>query len=505
MNPSPLIILFLLINSPNFLPSFHHQIHNSQFVYISFQPSSSMALAFTTTSTSASIAFSSSNSRTEQQGIQFSASNLQTLDRSFPSPAALNLSRKRSEAVKALNAEPKRNDSIVPSAATVFAPDVVEKAIEVEDIEKLAQDLEKASPLEIMDKALEKYGDDIAIAFSGAEDVALIEYAHLTGRPFRVFSLDTGRLNPETYKFFDTVEKHYGIRIEYMFPDAVEVQALVRTKGLFSFYEDGHQECCRVRKVRPLRRALKGLRAWITGQRKDQSPGTRSEVPVVQVDPVFEGMDGGSGSLVKWNPVANVAGNDIWNFLRTMEVPVNTLHAQGYISIGCEPCTRPVLPGQHEREGRWWWEDAKAKECGLHKGNLKEENVNGNGSVNGNASSDIFESQNIVNLSRPGIENLLKMEDRKDGWMVVLYAPWCPFCQAMEASYEELADKLAGSGVKVGKFRADGDQKTFAKQELQLGSFPTILFFPKHSSRPIKYASEKRDVDSLMAFINALR
>lgn len=463
-----------------------------------------MALAVTS---STSIAFSSSNSRTEQ-GVHFSSSNFQPSDRSFSSPTALNLSRKRSAAVKALNAEPKRNDSIVPSAATVFAPDVVDKAVEIEDLETLAQDLEKASPLEIMDKALEKYGNDIAIAFSGAEDVALIEYAHLTGRPFRVFSLDTGRLNPETYKFFDTVEKHYGIRIEYMFPDSVEVQALVRTKGLFSFYEDGHQECCRVRKVRPLRRALKGLRAWITGQRKDQSPGTRSEVPVVQVDPAFEGMDGGLGSLVKWNPVANVTGNDIWNFLRTMEVPVNSLHAQGYISIGCEPCTRSVLPGQHEREGRWWWEDAKAKECGLHKGNLKEENANGNGSVNGNGSSvaaDIFESQNIVNLSRPGIENLLKMEDRKDGWMVVLYAPWCPFCQAMEASFVELADKLAGSGVKVGKFRADGDQKAFAQQELQLGSFPTILFFPKHSSRPIKYPSEKRDVDSLMAFINALR
>lgn len=465
-----------------------------------------MALA-ATSSSSTSIAFSSSNSRTEQ-GVQFSSSNYQPSDRSFPSPAALNLSRRRSAAVKALNAEPKRNDSIVPSAATMFAPDVVHKAVEVEDIEKLAKDLENASPLEIMDKALEKYGNDIAIAFSGAEDVALIEYAHLTGRPFRVFSLDTGRLNPETYKFFDTVEKHYGIRIEYMFPDAVEVQGLVRTKGLFSFYEDGHQECCRVRKVRPLRRALKGLRAWITGQRKDQSPGTRSEVPVVQVDPAFEGLDGGSGSLVKWNPVANVAGNDIWNFLRTMDVPVNSLHAQGYISIGCEPCTRSVLPGQHEREGRWWWEDAKAKECGLHKGNLKEENVNGNGSVNSDRSavvSDIFESQNIVNLTRPGIENLLKMEDRKDAWMVVLYAPWCPFCQAMEASYIELGDKLAGSGVKVGKFNADGDQKAFAKQELQLGSYPTILFFPKHSSRPIKYPSEKRDVDSLMAFINALR
>lgn len=111
----------------------------------------------------------------------------------------------------------------------------------------------------------------------------MIEYAKLTGRPFRVFSLDTGRLDPETYEFFDKVEKHYDIRIEYMFPDAGEVQALVRTKGLFSFYEDGHQECCRVRKVRPLRRALSGLRAWITGQRKDQSPGTRASIPVVQV------------------------------------------------------------------------------------------------------------------------------------------------------------------------------------------------------------------------------
>ncbi|KAG9133609.1 hypothetical protein Leryth_023101 [Lithospermum erythrorhizon] len=387
-------------------------------------------------------------------------------------------------------------------------PNKVSERVEVEDYEKLAKKLENSSPLEIMDKALEMFGDDIAIAFSGAEDVALIEYARLTGRPFRVFSLDTGRLNPETYKYFDTVEKQYGIRIEYMFPDAVEVQALVRSKGP-SFYIA--PECCRVRKVRPLRRALKGLRAWITGQRKDQSPGTRSEIPVVQVDPVFEGLDGGVGSLVKWNPVANVDGKDVWSFLRAMNVPVNSLHAQGYISIGCEPCTRPVLPGQHEREGRWWWEDAKAKECGLHKGNIKEENVNGNGNgavqANGTATTipDIFDTPSIVNLSRAGIENLLKLENRKDSWIVVNYAPWCPFCQAMEGSYVELADKLAGSGVKVAKFRADGDQKAFAQQELQLGSFPTILFFPKHASRAVKYPSEQRDVDSLMAFVNALR
>ncbi|KAM1008888.1 hypothetical protein ACFX2J_005239 [Malus domestica] len=465
-----------------------------------------MALAVTSSS-SVSISGRTFTPSSEPKAPQLGC--IRVFDRSYGQiqSNAVTFSQRRSS-VKPVNAQPKRSESIVPSAATVFAPEVVEK-VEVEDYAQLAKELENASPLEIMDKALEKFGNDIAIAFSGAEDVALIEYAHLTGRPYRVFSLDTGRLNPETYQFFDTVEKHYGIRIEYMFPDAVEVQALVRTKGLFSFYEDGHQECCRVRKVRPLRRALKGLRAWITGQRKDQSPGTRSEIPVVQVDPVFEGLDGGAGSLVKWNPVANVEGHDIWNFLHAMNVPVNSLHSKGYISIGCEPCTRSVLPGQHEREGRWWWEDAKAKECGLHKGNIKQEGGGENGKAaqsNGAATeTDIFTSQNLVTLSRTGIENLAKLEDRKEPWIVVLYAPWCQFCQAMEASYVELADKLAGSGVKVGKFRADGEQKEFAQKELQLGSFPTILFFPKHSSQPIKYPTEKRDVNSLLAFVNALR
>ncbi|KAJ6853344.1 5'-adenylylsulfate reductase 3, chloroplastic-like isoform X1 [Iris pallida] len=410
--------------------------------------------------------------------------------------------RSRRWAVRAV--EPTR---MAPAAATAEPP------VAEADYEKLAAELERASPLEIMDRALDMFGDGIAIAFRvGAEDVALIEYAKLTGRPFRVFSLDTGRLNPETYKFFDTVEKRYDIHIEYMFPEADEVQALVRSKGLFSFYEDGHQECCRVRKVRPLRKALRGLKAWITGQRKDQSPGTRAHIPIVQVDPSFEGVGGGPGSLIKWNPVANVDGKDVWNFLRTMDVPVNSLHSQGYVSIGCEPCTRPILPGQHEREGRWWWEDAKAKECGLHKGNISQEaqkaGVNGNGttSINSvNGTHDIFESQAIVNLTRPGIENLLKLENRKEAWLVVLYAPWCRFCQAMEGSYIELAKKLSGSGIKVGKFQADGDRKPFAQQELQLGSFPTILFFPKHASRPIKYPSEKRDMDSLLEFISFLQ
>mmetsp|Transcript_13234 Transcript_13234/g.23776 ORF Transcript_13234/g.23776 Transcript_13234/m.23776 type:complete len:412 (-) Transcript_13234:228-1463(-) len=230
-----------------------------------------------------------------------------------------------------------------------------------------------ADPVEILDKALEVFGNDLAIAFSGAEDVSVIEYASRTGKPFRVFALDTGRLHPETYRYYAEVEKHYGIKIEYTFPDSGEVEALVNEKGLFSFYEDGHQECCRIRKVRPLRKKLGTLRAWVTGQRKDQSPGTRNEVPTSQLDPAFQGMN--NGPLIKFNPLANTTSFDVWAMLRIVEVPYNKLHEQGFISIGCEPCTKPVLPNQHEREGRWWWEEATQKECGLHKGNIGEDAV----------------------------------------------------------------------------------------------------------------------------------
>ncbi|KAH9539576.1 hypothetical protein CY35_15G064600 [Sphagnum magellanicum] len=378
------------------------------------------------------------------------------------------------------------NNRVIPisSAAAVALPDIagVLEEQEVVDIERLEEELNSASPFEIMDQALALFGTDIAIAFS----------------------LDTGRLNPETYRLFAEVEKRYNIRIEYMFPDAVEVEALVRAKGLFSFYEDGHQECCRIRKVRPLKRALKGLRAWITGQRKDQSPGTRANVPVVQVDPVFEGMDGGVGSLVKWNPLANVVGTAVWSFLRTMDVPVNALHSQGFVSIGCEPCTRPVMPGQHEREGRWWWEDAKAKECGLHNGN-----------VNGAASNaiseqmvevaDLFMSRSVSNLSRGEMETLVGKKKRSKSSLVVLYAPWCQFSQAMNDSFNAVAEKLCGPDLMVGKFRADREQKEFAQQALKLRTFPTILFFPKNSTQVIKYPSENRDIDALIAFVQAFQ
>mmetsp|Transcript_41569 Transcript_41569/g.67456 ORF Transcript_41569/g.67456 Transcript_41569/m.67456 type:complete len:330 (-) Transcript_41569:501-1490(-) len=250
-------------------------------------------------------------------------------------------------------------------------PSIRASAVETEeavDYQKLNDALLKVSPREVIEDALRRFGNDVAISFSGAEDVVLIEYASQTKLPFRVFSLDTGRLHPETYRFFDKVEKHYGIHIEYTFPESAEVEKLVREKGMFSFYEDGHQECCGIRKVRPLRKQLSGLKAWITGQRKDQSPGTRTSIPTVQVDPSFKGPDG--ADLIKYNPLAEVSSFEVWTTIRMLEVPYNELHEKGVISIGCEPCTKAILPSQHEREGRWWWEEATQKECGLHKGNI---------------------------------------------------------------------------------------------------------------------------------------
>ncbi len=236
------------------------------------------------------------------------------------------------------------------------------------DVDRLRDELQSSSPRRIIQQALELYGQDVAISFSGAEDVVLIEYAHQLGRPFRVFTLDTGRLHPETYRLFAAVEKKYGIQIEYCFPQTEPLQELVRRKGPFSFYDDGHKECCGVRKVEPLRRHLRTLRAWITGQRRDQSPGTRKDLPVVQWDTAFDGS--GDGSLLKWNPLAERSSAQVWQDIRAFDVPFNELHGKGYVSIGCEPCTRAVLPGQHEREGRWWWEESTKKECGLHHINV---------------------------------------------------------------------------------------------------------------------------------------
>jgi len=234
------------------------------------------------------------------------------------------------------------------------------------DIDTLRAGLEGQSPRAILKEALGRY-NNIAISFSGVEDVALIEMAHKLTDNLQVFTLDTGRLHAETYDFIERVRQHYGIRIEVLFPDAQEVQDLVGKKGLFSFYTDGHSECCGIRKVNPLRKKLATVDAWITGQRRDQSPGTRNEVPLVQLDTAFSTAD---KPLIKFNPLANWTSKEVWDYIRMTEAPYNALHEKGFISIGCQPCTRPVLPGQHEREGRWWWEEATHKECGLHAGNL---------------------------------------------------------------------------------------------------------------------------------------
>ena len=236
-------------------------------------------------------------------------------------------------------------------------------------IPEIAKSLAERHPIEVVQFALENYSDGIGISFSGAEDVVLVDLAAKVGGKFRVFSLDTGRLHPETYQFIDKVRQHYGIPVEIFFPQVAAVEKLVKEKGLFSFYQDGHKECCGVRKVEPLKRALGTLNAWVTGQRRDQSPSTRAQVAVVEVDPVFSTPE---RDLIKFNPLANWSSRQVWNYIRENNVPFNPLHERGFISIGCEPCTRAVLPGQHEREGRWWWEDQTKKECGLHSGNIEE-------------------------------------------------------------------------------------------------------------------------------------
>jgi len=232
------------------------------------------------------------------------------------------------------------------------------------DIDALARELERAHPQEILAHALEAYSPDLAVSFSGAEDVVLIDLAQRVGLPFRVFCLDTGRLHPETYRFIDQVRDHFKIEVELFYPQAEAVERLVREKGLFSFYRDGHSECCSIRKVEPLGRALAGARGYVTGQRQDQSPATRGLLPVVQLDEGRPGLDG--LPLVKFNPLSFWSSADVWQYITERGIPHNELHDRGFRSIGCEPCTMATNPAQHEREGRWWWEEATLRECGLH-------------------------------------------------------------------------------------------------------------------------------------------
>ena len=233
------------------------------------------------------------------------------------------------------------------------------------NLTELQLELSNLSPRDILKKAIANH-QNIALSFSGAEDVVLLDMLCKLSDSPNIFTLDTGRLHPETYQYLEKLRQHYKVQIAIFTPDHEQLQAFTLQKGLFSFYEDGHTECCGIRKIEPLKRALSQYDAWITGQRKDQSPNTRATIPTVQIDPVFKGKQ---DQLIKYNPLANWTSEDVWNYIRMMEIPYNTLHEKGFKSIGCEPCTKPTLPNQHEREGRWWWEEATKKECGLHSGN----------------------------------------------------------------------------------------------------------------------------------------
>ncbi|MBK1891317.1 phosphoadenylyl-sulfate reductase [Undibacterium sp. 14-3-2] len=192
-----------------------------------------------------------------------------------------------------------------------------------------------------------------------AEDMVLTDLILRNQLNIGIFSLETGRLHAETLGMQDAVKNTYGTAITLFKPEAAAVDAYVQQHGLNAFYDsvEMRKECCRIRKVEPLNRALAGNKAWVTGQRRAQA-ATRTEL-AVQEDDIAHAMQ-------KFNPLADWSEEDVWHYIRSNQVPYNPLHDKGYPSIGCEPCTRAIQPGEDVRAGRWWWENPESKECGLH-------------------------------------------------------------------------------------------------------------------------------------------
>ena len=221
--------------------------------------------------------------------------------------------------------------------------------------------LESQSPEQVLRWALDTFGSRVALASSfGAEDVAIIDMLVKISPKARIFTLDTGRLNQETYDVMDKIREKYKVFLEVMFPKADAVEQMVREKGLNLFYHsiENRKFCCGIRKVEPLNRALATVDAWITGLRRDQVV-TRSGVKKADIDKDH-------GGIVKINPLADWTWEQTISYVKQHGVPYNVLHDQGYPSIGCAPCTRAVKPGEDFRAGRWWWEQPEQKECGLH-------------------------------------------------------------------------------------------------------------------------------------------
>ncbi len=235
----------------------------------------------------------------------------------------------------------------------------------LEDWRAAAAEFANAEPIEILRYALERWGERCPIAFGGAEEIVLIDMATRLGLPFRVVAIDTGRLHAETYAFLDEVRRRYGVMIDAYLPDTATLTRFLRDKGLSSFYRDGHRECCTIRKLAPLGRALAGCEAWVTGRRRDQGPPGRVDLAHFETDPRHRGA---TGPLVKVNPLAGWSQARLWDYMRANGVPYNPLHDQGFTSIGCEPCTRPTRPDDHPRAGRWWWESEGDRESGAHIG-----------------------------------------------------------------------------------------------------------------------------------------
>ena len=229
------------------------------------------------------------------------------------------------------------------------------------DVEGLNRRLEEKSPQQVLEWALSEFHPKISLASSfGAEDMVLTDMLRKINPDARIFALETGRLHQETYDLMDKAQEKYG-DFEIFYPDTVRLEEMTRSHGLNLFYKSMtlRKLCCEVRKVEPLKRALSDLDAWITGLRRDQA-STRVAVQKVEVDALHNG-------IIKINPLADQTSEDIWKYIRNNNVLYNALHDNGYPSIGCEPCTRAVKPGEDPRAGRWWWEPREASECGLHK------------------------------------------------------------------------------------------------------------------------------------------
>lgn len=211
----------------------------------------------------------------------------------------------------------------------------------------------------VLEWALRRFNPDIALACSFQMPL-LVHMMAETGLPFRLFSIDTGRLPEETYECAAAIEKRYGVTVEWYLPDHSEVERLQRDSGVYSFRDsiEARRACCAVRKVAPLNRALSGLAAWITGVRQDQAE-TRGEIRQVE-------FDAAHGGIVKVNPLVGWTSQEVRDYVRAHHVPYNRLLDRGYTSVGCSCCTRAIEPGEHPRAGRWWWEQAEHKECGLH-------------------------------------------------------------------------------------------------------------------------------------------